>query len=126
MEFGFRRWEDGKTCERCAAEIHSGWIVDGKTYGPTCGIVILREAGIKFPDKFGPLAFDPEAMSEAVRLNEWKNGRWVHSYEARDAHRKIVGSVPWKIAQAIAAGKTVRLSGESIRSYEAVVKGLKS
>lgn len=99
----FAVWPDGETCEKCASEIHSGWIIDGKKYGPTCGKVVLRKNGITWPKKYGPGSFDSDAMAQAIELQRWENGQWVYDYETRRIHKMIVGSVGWKIAQIIAS-----------------------
>ena len=122
-DYYFQTWPDGETCERCGAAIHSGWVVNGKKYGPTCGKRILKASGITWPAKYGPGSFDPGAMRQAVEAQAWSNGQWALSYDERTAIKATVGLAGWSIAQAIAAGSTLRLTTpDAVRCYEAATK----
>lgn len=115
MQYRFFEWPDGATCARCAAEIHSGWDIDGKVYGPSCGKRVLRSLGVSWPDAYGPGAFDPEVLAHAMRMMAWDHKRrvWVHSWEERKAAKALVGSLGWNIAASVLRGHAMRVPGNS-------------
>jgi len=120
IKYSFQTYPDGETCSKCGAVIHSGWHIDGKKYGPTCGKRILKASGITWPSKYGPGSFDPAAMRRAIEAQAWSNGQWALSYDERKAIKATVGLVGWQIAQAVAAGRIVKLnSQEALRCYTA-------
>ena len=122
-DYYFQTWPDGEACERCGAAIHSGWVVNGTKYGPACGKRILRANGVTWPAKYGPGSFDPMAMRRAIKAQAWSNGQWALSQDERKAIKAAVGLVGWRIAQAIAAGNTIRLATQdAVRCYEAATK----
>ena len=127
MNYQFFEYPDGETCTRCASDIHSGWEIDGKKYGPTCGKIILKQAGITWPKMYGPGSFDSATMKAAIELakRHRRNGRkWNPTLrkEVSDM-RYIVGSNGWNIAWGIAIGSALRLpTDDAMNCYQAATR----
>lgn len=127
MEFRFHQWPDGgKTCSHCAAELHSGWEIDGAIFGPTCGKAELIRRGVKWPKKFGPGAFDREAIRWALEMARYDHRRqaWVHGHTERQEAKMLVGSMGWDIiltVRSMEKGDVIRLgSDEAMKCYDLV------
>ena len=103
-DYSFHSYPDTETCSRCSSSIQTGWNIEGKVYGPTCGIVILKSLGVEFSNKYGPSALDSNAIQFAVEtyitwITAKRKNTFPNPITVKDiTHlKRSIGSASWKM-----------------------------